>query len=52
VSVTKVGAERQVVDLGQNINGWVRLSGLGVGLGPAGTQVTLTQGSGSTRTAT
>jgi alpha-L-rhamnosidase len=42
VSVTRVSADRQVVDLGQNINGWVRLSGLG--LGPAGTEVTLTHG--------
>jgi len=40
VSVTQIGAGRQVVDLGQNINGWVRLADLG----PAGTEVTLTHG--------
>jgi alpha-L-rhamnosidase len=40
VSVTRVGAGRQVIDLGQNINGWVRLSDAG----PAGTEVTLTHG--------
>lgn len=40
VSVTRIAADRQVVDLGQNINGWLRLSGLG----PAGTEITLTHG--------
>ena len=40
VSVTRIGAGRQVIDLGQNINGWVRLADAG----PAGTEVTLTHG--------
>jgi alpha-L-rhamnosidase len=40
VSVTRISADRQVIDLGQNINGWVRLTDAG----PAGTQVTLTHG--------
>ena len=40
VSVTRVGPEHQVVDLGQNINGWVRLTDLG----PAGTELTLRHG--------
>ena len=40
VAVTRLGAGRQVVDLGQNINGWIRLSDLG----PDGTEVTLTHG--------
>jgi alpha-L-rhamnosidase len=40
VSVTRIGARRQVIDLGQNINGWVRLSDPG----PAGTELTLTHG--------
>ncbi|MGY1815681.1 family 78 glycoside hydrolase catalytic domain [Blastococcus sp. SYSU D00820] len=40
VSVTRLDVDRQVVDLGQNINGWVRLTDLG----PAGTTVTLTHG--------
>jgi alpha-L-rhamnosidase len=40
VSVTRLRPETQVVDLGQNINGWVRLTDLG----PAGTTVTLTHG--------
>jgi alpha-L-rhamnosidase len=39
-SVRTVGPDRQVVDLGQNINGWVRLSDLG----PAGTTVSLLHG--------
>jgi alpha-L-rhamnosidase len=39
-SVTRIGAGRQVIDLGQNINGWVRLSDAG----PAGTELTLTHG--------
>ena len=37
VAVTRPRPDRQVVDLGQNINGWVRLTDLG----PAGTDVTL-----------
>ncbi|RZU32065.1 family 78 glycoside hydrolase catalytic domain [Blastococcus saxobsidens] len=40
VSVTRLDARRQIVDLGQNINGWVRLTDLG----PAGTTLTLTHG--------
>ncbi|MGW1786066.1 family 78 glycoside hydrolase catalytic domain [Streptomyces sp. NPDC002143] len=40
VSVTRPQPDRQVFDLGQNINGWVRLSNLG----PAGTRLTLTHG--------
>ncbi|WP_241038573.1 family 78 glycoside hydrolase catalytic domain [Blastococcus litoris] len=40
VSVTRIDGDRQVVDLGQNINGWVRLTDLG----PAGTALTLTHG--------
>lgn len=40
VSVTRVSATRQVIDLGQNINGWIRLGNLG----PAGTTLTLTHG--------
>ncbi len=40
VSVTRVAADRQVVDLGQNINGWLRLGRLG----PAGTELTLLHG--------
>ncbi|MFE0930411.1 family 78 glycoside hydrolase catalytic domain [Streptomyces mutabilis] len=39
VSVTRLSAGRQVVDLGQNINGWVRLAAA-----PAGTALTLTHG--------
>ena len=39
VSVRRVASGR-VFDLGQNINGWVRLRGLG----PAGTEITLTHG--------
>jgi alpha-L-rhamnosidase len=38
--VTRLDGRRQIVDLGQNINGWVRLTDLG----PAGTTVTLTHG--------
>ncbi|MBV9951236.1 MAG: alpha-L-rhamnosidase N-terminal domain-containing protein, partial [Acidimicrobiia bacterium] len=38
VAVTRVAPDRQVVDLGQNISGWVRLSDLG----PEGTTTTLT----------
>ncbi|MFJ3666770.1 family 78 glycoside hydrolase catalytic domain [Streptomyces sp. NPDC090106] len=40
VSVTRIGPGRYVADLGQNINGWVRLTRLG----PAGTRLTLTHG--------
>jgi alpha-L-rhamnosidase len=40
VSVTRLDADRQIVDLGQNINGWLRLTDLG----PAGTTTTLTHG--------
>jgi alpha-L-rhamnosidase len=40
VAVTRLDANRQIVDLGQNINGWIRLTNLG----PAGTTVTLTHG--------
>ncbi|MFJ4616974.1 family 78 glycoside hydrolase catalytic domain [Streptomyces sp. NPDC088812] len=40
VSVTELRPGHHVVDLGQNINGWVRLTGLG----PAGTALTLTHG--------
>lgn len=40
VSVRELGPGRHLVDLGQNINGWVRLSNLG----PAGTTITLTHG--------
>ena len=40
VAVTEPVPGHQVVDVGQNINGWVRLTGLGA----AGTEVTLTHG--------
>lgn len=40
VAVTRPRPDRQVFDLGRNINGWVRLTGLG----PAGTRLTLTHG--------
>ncbi|HEU4702861.1 MAG TPA: family 78 glycoside hydrolase catalytic domain [Conexibacter sp.] len=40
VEVTRLAPDRHVVDLGQNINGWVRLTRLG----PAGTALTLTHG--------
>lgn len=39
-SVTRAPSGAQVVDLGQNINGWVRLDDLG----PEGTEITLTHG--------
>src|SRR5205085_8549347 len=39
-SVHQLAPDRQVVDLGQNINGWVRLTNLG----PAGTTLQLTHG--------
>ena len=37
VAVTRPAPDRQVVDLGQNINGWLRLSDLG----PEGTELTI-----------
>ena len=40
VSITRLGSGNQIVDLGQNINGWVRLNCLGA----AGTEVTLVYG--------
>ncbi|MFH8798297.1 family 78 glycoside hydrolase catalytic domain [Streptomyces sp. NPDC017936] len=40
VAVTRLRDGRHVVDLGQNINGWTRLSDLG----PAGTRLTLLHG--------
>jgi len=40
VAVTEPVPGHQVVDLGQNINGWIRLGAIG----PAGTEVTLTHG--------
>jgi alpha-L-rhamnosidase len=40
VSITSLGPDRQVVDLGQNSNGWVRLDDLG----PDGTALTLVHG--------
>ncbi|HEY9375483.1 MAG TPA: family 78 glycoside hydrolase catalytic domain, partial [Jiangellaceae bacterium] len=40
ISVTRLDDTRQIVDLGQNINGWVRLGKLG----PAGTTIRLTHG--------
>ena len=40
VSVTRLDGRRQIVDLGQNINGWTRLSRLG----PEGTTVRLVHG--------
>ncbi|MFB4300577.1 family 78 glycoside hydrolase catalytic domain [Actinomadura sp. NTSP31] len=40
VSVTELRPGRHVIDLGQNINGWMRLRNLG----PAGTRLTLTHG--------
>jgi alpha-L-rhamnosidase len=40
VSVTRLADGRHVVDLGQNINGWIRLTDLG----PADTTLTLTHG--------
>ena len=39
-SVTRLPGGVQVVDLGQSINGWIRLTDLG----PAGTELTLTHG--------
>jgi len=42
LSVTTVDSGAQVIDLGANINGWVRLSG--AALGPAGNRVTLRHG--------
>ncbi|GAA4991146.1 glycoside hydrolase family 78 protein [Yinghuangia aomiensis] len=40
VSVTEIAPGRHIVDLGQNISGWVRLAGLG----PAGTALRLHHG--------
>ena len=40
VSITRLASGHQIVDLGQNINGWVRLGRLGA----AGTEVTLVHG--------
>jgi alpha-L-rhamnosidase len=40
VSVRAIATRRWIVDVGQNINGWVRVRGLG----PAGTEITLTYG--------
>jgi alpha-L-rhamnosidase len=40
VSVTRVSPDRQVADLGQNINGWMRLTDVG----PAGSHITLVHG--------
>ncbi len=40
VSVARLSTDRHVVDLGQNINGWLRLSDLG----PEGTEVTVVHG--------
>jgi alpha-L-rhamnosidase len=40
VAVTRPRPDRQVIDLGRNINGWIRLENLG----PAGTELTLTHG--------
>ena len=40
VSVTRLSPDRHVVDLGQNINGWLRLTDLG----PEGTELTVVHG--------
>jgi len=40
VGIRRLGPTTQVIDFGQNSNGWVRLGKLG----PAGTQITLTHG--------
>jgi alpha-L-rhamnosidase len=40
IRLTRLDRDRQVVDLGQNISGWVKLGNLG----PAGTSLTLTHG--------
>ncbi|NEE03967.1 family 78 glycoside hydrolase catalytic domain [Phytoactinopolyspora halotolerans] len=40
VMVSRPHPDRQIVDLGQNINGWVKLSNLG----PSGSTITLTHG--------
>ena len=40
VGIRRIDRDRQVVDLGQNINGWVRLTDLG----PADTELTLVHG--------
>ena len=40
VSVSRLSSDRHVVDLGQNINGWLRLADLG----PEGTELTVVHG--------
>lgn len=40
VSVTEIGPRRQIVDFGQNSNGWIRLTELG----PEGTEITISYG--------
>jgi alpha-L-rhamnosidase len=40
VAIRELGPRRHLIDFGQNINGWVRLTDLG----PANTQLTLTYG--------
>ena len=40
VAVTELAPGRHLVDLGQNVNGWLRITDLG----PAGTELTLTHG--------
>lgn len=40
VSVTRLGSDRHIVDLGQNINGWLHLRDLG----PRGTELTVVHG--------
>jgi alpha-L-rhamnosidase len=40
VAVSRLGPGRQVIDLGQNINGWIRLNRLG----PAGARIVLSHG--------
>ena len=40
MAVTRPVPDRQIVDLGQNINGWLRLGDLG----PAGTELTIVHG--------
>ena len=40
VAVTRLGSDHQVVDLGQNINGWLRLCDVG----PDGTELTIVHG--------
>lgn len=40
VSITQLKPGRHVVDFGQNLNGWIRLAGLG----PEGTEITISYG--------